>query len=776
MLLNFLKKFGDKYHIQLSAIDPNGVSAIQTQTFLPDEYATTCLAFVEKWNGTRNLYFTVNPLKAPLNKKPTLADIGQLRWLHVDIDPEDGANWEKSREDILSRLKSYSPAPTMIIDSGNGYQGFWQLEKPILVNNVSHGQDLAGYNIALRDDLQGDNVQDISRIMRLPYTTNVPNVKKIAKGRTSRPTELIYYHEQIQYPLNKFRLVKDSSKAVLPNKSDINFANLPDVNLSEFEINEEVKEAILTGNRAKDPSRSETVMFVGCALAKAGAEREQVASILLNSNYGISDSILSSPSPNSYCLRQVDRCFDLSVNAELAELNQKYSFVMDGGKVRIFKSSYSDILRRESLERIAVSDFKYMYNNRQVSVGKKKDGSHQKMPLGSWWLQHPARKTYKQIIFDPTSETHNGCYNLWKGFNVEQHEKENGWDLMQQHILNNICSGVTEYYEYLINWMALCVQQPGKPGQVAIVMRGEQGTGKGILARSFGHIWGQHFLHISHTRHLTGNFNAHLRDCIFLFADEAFWAGDKQGEGALKQLVTEPILTIEAKGIDPVAAPNFIHLMMASNHEWVIPAGRMERRFFVLDVSSKKIQQRDYFKRISDQMESGGYEAMLHDLMCKDLTSFDVTRVPQTKALAEQKEISMEPHEQWLFQCLQSGQTLPEHGGWHDEVELDRLYEEYLVMCENIGVKRRKNKIHFGKFMKKIFPRMTKVQKIIKKRMRREGNIIECKATMYCLPNLESARKYFEVYTGAQHTWDNADQVQGFVGSYNNYNGAGHND
>jgi hypothetical protein len=39
---------------------------------------------------------------------------------------------------------------------------------------------------------------------------------------------------------------------------------------------------------------------------------------------------------------------------------------------------------------------------------------------------------------------------------------------------------------------------------------------------------------------------------MLLFADEAFWAGDRKGEGALKRMVTEPTLFIEQKGIDPI--------------------------------------------------------------------------------------------------------------------------------------------------------------------------------------------------------------------------------
>ena len=34
--------------------------------------------------------------------------------------------------------------------------------------------------------------------------------------------------------------------------------------------------------------------------------------------------------------------------------------------------------------------------------------------------------------------------------------------------------------------------------------------------------------------YIIANKRAHFRDCIALFADEAFWAGDKSGEGQLQ--------------------------------------------------------------------------------------------------------------------------------------------------------------------------------------------------------------------------------------------------
>ena len=197
------------------------------------------------------------------------------------------------------------------------------------------------------------------------------------------------------------------------------------------------------------------------------------------------------------------------------------------------------------------------------------------------------------------------------------------WKRLQDHILNVVCSGNTEHRDWLMGWMARLVQRPGEQGEVAVVMRGIEGAGKGTLAKALLHILGQHGLAISNAKHLTGNFNGHLRDYVLLFADEAFFAGDRAHVGVLKALITEPTLTIEAKFQNAVQMPNFVHLMMASNEDWVVPASLEARRFFVLEVSAAKANDHAYFAAIWAEMEDGGYEAMLHDLLDHDLTFFN---------------------------------------------------------------------------------------------------------------------------------------------------------
>lgn len=61
---------------------------------------------------------------------------------------------------------------------------------------------------------------------------------------------------------------------------------------------------------------------------------------------------------------------------------------------------------------------------------------------------------------------------------------------------------------------------------------------------------------------IAGRFNSQLSAKVIVFADEAFFAGDKREAGALKRLITEPTLMIERKGIDSASEDNHVHLFI----------------------------------------------------------------------------------------------------------------------------------------------------------------------------------------------------------------------
>lgn len=171
-----------------------------------------------------------------------------------------------------------------------------------------------------------------------------------------------------------------------------------------------------------------------------------------------------------------------------------------------------------------------------------------------------------------------------------------------------------------------------------------------------------------------------VRDSVFVVVDEAFFAGDKKGEGVLKSIITEEIIPVEKKGQDVITCRNYMHIMMFSNLDWVIRAtAKDERRYFVLCIPEERKRDHAYFTALYAELDNGGAAAMLFDLLNYDLSDFNVRNIPQTQALVEQKLRSLDPHVKWLYDCLIKGQI----GHWEWEqcrfsFQTQKAHEDYV--------------------------------------------------------------------------------------------------
>ncbi len=249
-------------------------------------------------------------------------------------------------------------------------------------------------------------------------------------------------------------------------------------------------------------------------------------------------------------------------------------------------------------------------------------------------------------------------------------------------------------------WFAYILRQPRTKQGTALVLRGRQGTGKTIMGSVFGKLLGRAYKHVASARRVTGQFNQHLGECLLLHADEAFWAGDKSGEGALKDLITSNVQWIERKGIDAVEVPNYVRVFVTSNSDWVVPAGLEERRFCVIDVGESHMQDKAYFGAMMRQMEDGGYEALFQYLLDFPLDEIDVRTIPQTAALTEQKIASLPPESAWWLDTLARG-LLPGDRDGTGLVAKTSLYSDFVRHAERVGVRRKSIETAIGIFLKK---------------------------------------------------------------------------
>lgn len=788
----------------ITAINPEqSGERTNTQTFMAGEEAKAA-AFIEQWNGKWNLYFTGNRVSRPLKKKPERTDIEWLDQLHVDLDPRkwskevgvDEATYlaeeqERIRIALTEKLPPGVPKPTYVVFSGGGYQAFWKLKEPLKLGcSLEAAEDAKLWNIQLERLFNADHCHNIDRIMRLPGTWNIPNEQKRKKGRTKVEAGVVYYDPEALYDLSQFTKApklqsggktfdEGGGSGVKVDVSPGNIERLVDVH----DLDKHTKDGLPLENRVKniiqvgyDPDddgpdakpkgdRSVWVFDATCALVRRGIPDQVILSVLLDRDFRISDHIYDQKvGAEKYAIRQIERAKEVAIDPQLEALNRHYAVTVMGGKARVLWEDTEELYEDEPqrvVRYMGLDDFRQLFCNKVVQVGFKDAECKipKFVPLGKWWIEHPNRRQFLNGVHFTPNKDFEGKYNLWRGFAM-QPMAGTGHENFLRHIKDNICSGREDYYDYLIKWLAHMIQKPAELAHVAIVLRGEPGVGKSFVPTQVGVLLGCHFIHISSSKHLVGNFNAHLQDKLFNFSDEAIWSGDKQSQSTLKTIITERTRIVERKGVDAVTMPNYTRLMMASNDEQVIHAQGHERRYFVLTVSPAHRQDTAYFSAIAKELREGGHANLLHFLMHVDIKDFDPRNYPQTEELQRQKIMSLPPHIEWWLNCLQDGKVHPKYDGWQENMPKDDVFESYSGYMSKLRVNHQLNKTNLLKHLREVLPGLQvgqrEVERIVTTNMDGpEWLPVKRKERLSCylLPSLERCRQQFEDRHGPQE-WD----------------------
>jgi hypothetical protein len=427
---------------------------------------------------------------------------------------------------------------------------------------------------------------------------------------------------------------------------------------------------------------------------------------------------------------------------DVEEMNRSYALAIWGGKAVVVNEQPSGPVN----DRVRVMSFESMnswFANRHTEVV----GSDGKIKVATWakaWHSHPDRRQYDGVEFFPNPDgacSTPGYLNFWRGFDV-QASPAGSYKTFRDHLLVNICDGDSELFKYVFGWMAHIVQKPRERLGTAIVLRGRRGTGKSKVGEVLGSLFSSHYFQVDDARYITGQFNAHMASCLLLQADEAVWAGDKAAEGRLKGLITSEMQMIESKGVDPIRLRNFVRVIMSSNEGWVVPAGMDERRFCVLDVNPRCAQNRAYFAEMDEELNNGGRERLLHDLLTFDLKQVDLWHLPQTQALLDQKVRSFDTIDDFWYNRLDDGND------WPERIVCDDLHAEYLKAAAQIGVGRKRGPAEFGKRLAKLVPGLRKTRPAIE-----VAPGVMKQRWCYEIPPLHECRAAFDELLGQPIPW-----------------------
>src|SRR5205814_7861205 len=106
-----------------------------------------------------------------------------------------------------------------------------------------------------------------------------------------------------------------------------------------------------------------------------------------------------------------------------------------------------------------------------------------KQPFADYWLRHPKGRQHNRLVYvmpGSREQLRDGDYNGYQGFTVQPAAGD--WSKNREHLFKIICDGDQKIFDWVINWLAALVQLPGRHAWSSIVLRGEQGTGKGHFA------------------------------------------------------------------------------------------------------------------------------------------------------------------------------------------------------------------------------------------------------------------------------------------------------
>lgn len=197
--------------------------------------------------------------------------------------------------------------------------------------------------------------------------------------------------------------------------------------------------------------------------------------------------------------------------------------------------------------------------------------------------------------------------------------------------------------EYYINWLATALITRRK-NRTAVVLRGAQGTGKGLLwEQIIEYAVGYDYCATIGNDDLRTNFNSALESKLFILANEVkgdFRDGNNMYE-KLKMYVTDDELRIEQKRVDSRKVRNYFNVMITSNHTTPLQIQHGDRRYTVYETSDKKIKEvaEEEFGETIEQYVRGIKEErdnFIHDLLLYD---YDQQKAAQCQDTDEKERI-----------------------------------------------------------------------------------------------------------------------------------------
>ena len=253
------------------------------------------------------------------------------------------------------------------------------------------------------------------------------------------------------------------------------------------------------------------------------------------------------------------------------------------------------------------------------------------------------------LAFRPGKDEHQGReYNVWRAGRIKPEEGDTTiWDEHLNYLFQN-----EQDRDHVLNWMAWILKNPTlKPNHALLIVGKNTGTGKSFLARALERIVDERNTQRPKNSSMGGDFNSWLKDCRLCVIEEVMQVGRRENLNALRDLITEPTVEVNMKGIPAFKIPNYVCMMGISNHPDALPLDEHDRRWLIVETHATRSDPTYYERLFSILEDDSALAAIYHALVHRDLGEYNgLSAAPETGAREQMIELSRTDAESWLIE------------------------------------------------------------------------------------------------------------------------------
>lgn len=310
-----------------------------------------------------------------------------------------------------------------------------------------------------------------------------------------------------------------------------------------------------------------------------------------------------------------------------------------------------------------------------------------------------------------------------KFFNI--YTKTNYWDYYKKEkeysfpyikdLIMNLCGHDEKSFNWFNKWLGFQIQNNSEKLPTAVIFQGQQGTGKGVFkSLILDNIFGKNVQEINQT-HLESSFNEYLLGKQIIVANEVIHNENKALlPNVLKNLVTDPIITISRKFKKEIVGHNYTHWIFCTNNDNPLRIDTDDRRYSVFYSKKLKGGEKNAVKFVHELQRNLDYELKQYVSYLKDLDikEYEVRSPVMTQAKLDIIELNKDSVTKFI-EFLKSFQTymgvhtklfendqelgLIRPGDGNEYTKTDSLYLLYLEWSKKFKEKGTFNKQNFSR-------------------------------------------------------------------------------